>query len=62
MTTIDEILYSTKNSISVSEKKLLLSHVLGLSNEEINLANNKIVGERDLKKFEKLINLSLIHI
>ena len=38
MTTIDEILYSTKNSISVSEKKLLLSHVLGLSNEEINLA------------------------
>ncbi len=56
MTTIDEILYSKKNSISISEKKLLLSHVLGLSNEEINLANNKIVGERDLKKFEKLIN------
>ena len=56
MTTIDEILYSTKNSISVSEKKLLLSHVLGLSNEEINLANNKKVGEKDLKNFEQLIN------
>ncbi len=56
MTTIDKILYSTKNSISVSEKKLLLSHVLGLSNEEINLANNKKVGEKDLKKFEQLIN------
>ena len=74
MTTIDEILYSTKNSISVFEKKLLLSHVLGLSNEEINLANNKKVGEKDLKNFEQLINrrknsepiayitLSLIHI
>jgi len=56
MTTIDEILYSTKNSISVFEKKLLLSHVLGLSNEEINLANNKKVGEKDLKKLEQLIN------
>ena len=56
MTTIDEILYSTKNSISVSEKKLLLSHVLGLSNEELNLANNKKVGEKDLKNFEQLIN------
>ncbi len=56
MTTIDEILYSKKNSISVSEKKLLLSHVLGLSNEEINLANNEIVDEKDLKNFEKLIN------
>ena len=44
MATIDEILYSTKNSIPVSEKKLILSHVLGLSNEEINLANNKKVG------------------
>ena len=56
MTTIDEILYSTKNSISVSEKKLLLSYVLGLSNEELNLANNKKVGEKDLKNFEQLIN------
>ncbi len=56
MATIDEILYSTKNSIPVSEKKLILSHVLGLSNEEINLAHNKKVGEKDLKNFEKLIN------
>ncbi len=56
MTTIDEILYSAKNSISVSEKKLLLSHVLGLSKEEINLSNNKKVGEKDLKNFEQLIN------
>jgi len=56
MTTIDEILYSTKNSISVSEKKLLLSYVLGFSNEELNLANNKKVGEKDLKNFEQLIN------
>ncbi len=56
MTTIDKILYSGGNSISVSEKKLLLSHVLGLSNEEINLSNNKKVGEKDLKNFEQLIN------
>ena len=56
MATIDEILYSTKNSISVFEKKLLLSHVLGLSNEEINLSNSKKVGEKDLKNYEQLIN------
>ena len=62
MTTIDEILYSTKNSISVSEKKLLLSHVLGFSSEEINLSNNKKVGEKDLKNFQQLITVSYTHL
>ena len=37
MTTIGEILYSDGNSISVFERKLLLSHVLGFSNEKLNL-------------------------
>ena len=56
MTTIDEILYSRGNSISVSEKKLLLSHVLGLSYEKLNLTHSKKVGEKDLENFEQLIN------
>ena len=55
MTTIDEILYSNENSISVSEKKLLLSYVLGLSYEKLNLTHGKKVGEKDLKNFEQLI-------
>ncbi len=41
MTTIGEILYSDGNSISVFEKKLLLSHVLGFSNEKLNLTHSK---------------------
>ena len=56
MTTIGEILYSNANSISVFEKKLLLSHVLGLSNEKLNLTQSEKVGEKDLKNFEQLIN------
>ena len=56
MTTIDEVLYSNKNSISVSERKLLLSHVLGFSNEKLNLSNSEKVDEKDLKDFEQLIN------
>ena len=56
MTTIGEILYSDGNSISVFEKKLLLSHVLGLSNEKLNLTQSEKVGEKDLKNFEQLIN------
>ena len=56
MTTIDEVLYSNKNSISVSERKLLLSHVLGFSNEKLNLSNSKKIDEKDLKNFEQLIN------
>ena len=55
MTTIGEILYSNENSISVSEKKLLLSYVLGLSYEKLNLTHSKKVGEKDLKNFEQLI-------
>ena len=56
MTTIGEILYSDGNSISVFEKKLLLSHVLGFSNEKINLTHSKKIGDKDLKNFEQLIN------
>jgi release factor glutamine methyltransferase len=56
MTTIGEILYSDGNSISVFEKKLLLSHVLGLSNEKLNLTQSEKVGEKDIKNFEQLIN------
>ena len=56
MTTIGEILYSDGNSISVFEKKLLLSHVLGFSNEKLNLTHSKKIGEKDLKNFEQLIN------
>ena len=56
MTTISEILYSNENSIPVSEKKLLLSHVLGLSNEKLNLTQSEKVEEKDLKNFEQLIN------
>ena len=56
MTTIGEILYSNGDSISVFEKKLLLSYVLGLSNEKLNLTQNEKVGEKDIKKFEQLIN------
>jgi len=56
MTTIGEILYSDGNSISVFEKKLLLSHVLGFSNEKLNLTHSKKIGEKDLKHFEQLIN------
>ena len=56
MTTIGEILYSNGNFISVFEKKLLLSHVLGLSNEKLNLTQSEKVGEKDLKSFEQLIN------
>ena len=56
MTTIGEILYSDGNSISVFEKKLLLSHVLGFSNEKLNLTLSKKIGDKDLKNFEQLIN------
>ena len=56
MTTIGEILYSDGNSISVFEKKLLLSHVLGFSNEKLNLTHSKKIGDKDLKNFEQLIN------
>ena len=56
MTTIGEILYSNGDSISVFEKKLLLSHVLGFSNEKLNLTHSKKIGEKDLKNFEQLIN------
>ena len=56
MTTIGEILYSNGDSISVFEKKLLLSHVLGLSNEKLNLTQSEKVGEKDIKNFEQLIN------
>ena len=56
MTTIGEILYSDGNSISVFEKKLLLSHVLGLSNEKLNLTQSEKIGEKDFKNFEQLIN------
>ena len=56
MTTISEILYSNGDSIPVSEKKLLLSHVLGLSNEKLNLTQSEKVGEKDIKNFEQLIN------
>ena len=56
MTTIGEILYSNGDSISVFEKKLLLSHVLGFSNEKLNLTHSKKIGDKDLKNFEQLIN------
>ena len=56
MKTISEILYSNGESISVFEKKLLLSHVLGLSNEKLNLTQSEKVGEKDFKNFEQLIN------
>ena len=56
MTTISEILYSNGDTIPVSEKKLLLSHVLGLSNEKLNLTQSEKVQEKDLKNFEQLIN------
>ena len=56
MTTISEILYSDGNSISVFEKKLLLSHVLGFSNEKLNLTQSEKVQEKDLKNFEQLVN------
>ena len=56
MTTICEILYSNGDSISVFEKKLLLSHVLGLSNEKLNLTQSEKVSEKDIKNFEQLIN------
>ena len=56
MTTIGEILYSDGNSISVFEKKLLLSHVLGFSNEKLNLTQSENVDENDIKNFEQLIN------
>ena len=56
MTTIGEILYSDGYSISVFEKKLLLSHVLGFSNEKLNLTHRKKIGDKDLKNFEQLIN------
>ena len=56
MKTISEILYSNEVSISVFEKKLLLSHVLGLSNEKLNLTQSEKVGEKDFKNFEQLIN------
>ena len=56
MTTIGEILYSDGNSISVFEKKLLLSHVLCLSNEKLNLTHSKKISDKDLKNFEQLIN------
>ena len=46
MTTIAEILYSNGDSISVFEKKLLLSHVLGFSNEKLNLTHSKKIGEK----------------
>ena len=56
MTTIADILYSNGDSISVFEKKLLLSHVLGLSNEKLSLSQSEKVGEKDLKNFKQLIN------
>ena len=56
MTKISEILYSNGDSIPVSEKKLLLSHVLGLSNEKLNLTQSEKVEEKELKNFEQLIN------
>ncbi len=56
MTTIGEILYLNEDSISVFEKKLLLSHVLGLSNEKLNLTQSEKVDEKDIKNFEQLIN------
>ena len=56
MTTIGEILYSNVDSIPVSERKLLLSHVLGLSNERLNFTQSEKVEVKDLKNFEQLIN------
>ena len=56
MITIGEILYSRRDSIPIFEKKLLLSHVLGLSNEKLNLTQSEKVGEKDIKNFEQLIN------
>ena len=57
MTTIGEILYSDGNSISVFEKKLLLSHVLGFSNEKLNLTHCKKIGDKDSSIDKMLENL-----
>ena len=56
MITIGEILYSRRDSIPIFEKKLLLSHVLGLSKEKLNLTQSEKVGEKDIKNFQQLIN------
>ena len=56
MATIGEILYTNGDTIPVSEKKLLLSHILGLSNEKLNLTQSEKVEEKDLRNFEQLIN------
>ena len=55
MTTINEILYANYLDIQILEKKILLSNLLNISKEELNLATQNKLSDNIIEKYNSLI-------
>ena len=55
MTTINEILYASYFDIQILEKKILLSNLLNISKEELNLATQNKLSDNIIENFNSLI-------
>ena len=55
MTTINEILYANYLDIQILEKKILLSNLLNISKEELNLAIQNKLSDNIIENFNSLI-------
>lgn len=55
MTTINEILYASYLDIQILEKKILLSNLLNISKEELNLATQNKLSDNIIENFNSLI-------
>lgn len=55
MTTINEILYANYLDIQILEKKILLSNLLNISKEELNLATQNKLSDNIIENFNSLI-------
>ena len=55
MTTINEILYANYLDIQILEKKILLSNLLNISKEELNLATQNKLSNNIIENFNSLI-------
>ena len=55
MTTINEILYANYLDIQILEKKILLSNLLNISKEELNLATQNKLSDNIIENFNLLI-------
>ncbi len=55
MTTINEILYANYLDIQILEKKILLSNLLNISKEELNLVTQNKLSDNIIENFNSLI-------